>query len=149
MSLIVLMKFTISGYLHSLFKEKTNNTFIQLFRYTFAGGIAFIVDFGSLFCLTEFFSIHYLISAAFAFILGLTTNYLLSIIWVFSSRNVGKKWLEFIIFAIIGIIGLGMNEFVIWFFTEKAMFHYLLSKIISTIIVYSWNFFARKYLLFK
>lgn len=135
--------------LNELLFSKTDNTLIQLFRYTFVGGFAFIIDFGSLFILTEFFHVYYLISAAIAFLLGLTTNYFLSILWVFDKRTVQSRWIEFCIFGFIGLIGLGLNELIIWFFTEKIRFHYLISKIISTIIVYCWNFFARKLTLFR
>ena len=71
--------------LKNLFVNKTDNTVVQLFRYTFVGGVAFIFDFGSLFILTEYIKIYYLVSAAIAFIIGLTINYLLSISWVFSN----------------------------------------------------------------
>lgn len=135
--------------IRSLFKEKTNSTAIQLLRYTFVGGIAFFVDFGSLYAFTEFMHIHYLASAALAFCFGLLTNYFLSIFWVFDKRKTEKKYLEFMIFGLIGIIGLGLNELIIWIFTEQIHFHYLLSKVASTFFVYLWNFFARKYTLFK
>ncbi|OPX29064.1 MAG: polysaccharide synthesis protein GtrA [Candidatus Cloacimonas sp. 4484_143] len=135
--------------LNKLFVKKTNNTLIQLFRYTFVGGIAFVVDFVSLYLLTEFAGFHYLYSAAIAFILGLIINYILSILWVFNGRTVNKKIIEIIIFAVIGIIGLGLNELMIWFFTEQLTIYYLYSKLISTVIVYFWNFLARKYILYN
>ena len=135
--------------LNKLFIKKTDNTLIQLFRYTFVGGIAFVVDFSSLYILTEFAGLHYLYSAAIAFILGLIINYILSILWVFKSRAVNKKIFEIIIFAVIGIIGLGLNELIIWFSTEKFKLYYLYSKLISTAIVYFWNFLARKYILYN
>ena len=135
--------------IEQLLKNKTNDTLIQLFRYTFVGCLAFIFDFGLLFILTEYFNIYYLISAAIAFLLGLTINYLLSIIWIFEKRSIKSKHIEFIIFALIGIIGLALNEFFIWFFTEIANTHYLYSKLISTALVYLWNFFIRKYSLFR
>ena len=31
-----------------IFYEKTNNLFVQLFRYVFVGGVAFVVDWGSM-----------------------------------------------------------------------------------------------------
>jgi len=133
----------------NLLKKHTDNTFIQLFRYTFVGGIAFIVDFLTLFIFTEIFSIHYLVSAAMAFLLGLATNYILSIVWVFSRHTISNKWYELGIFALIGIVGLGLNEFFIWIFTESFHLYYLLSKIVSTVLVYLWNFFARKFILFR
>lgn len=135
--------------LAKLLKNRTDNTSIQLLRYTFVGGIAFIVDFFSLFVFTEIFTIYYLISAAIAFLLGLATNYFLSIVWVFYRHTLSNRWYEFGIFALIGIVGLGLNEFFIWFFTEHIHFHYLLSKIVSTVFIYLWNFFARKFILFR
>lgn len=132
-----------------LLKDKTDNTLIQLFRYTFVGGIAFIIDFSTLYILTEIFNIYYLFSAALAFLLGLAVNYILSILWVFKFRIIKSRYVEFIIFGIIGIIGLGLNELIIWTFTEFVGFHYMASKIVSTIIIYLWNFFARKYILYN
>jgi putative flippase GtrA len=132
-----------------LLKNQTNNTLIQLFRYSFVGGFAFIVDFSLLVILTEFCGIYYLISTAIALTIGLSINYYLSVIWVFDKRKLANRSIEFTLFAIIGIIGLGLNELFIWLFTEFAGFHYLISKIISTAIVYLWNFFARKFILFN
>lgn len=135
--------------IEQLFKNSTNNTFIQLFRYTFVGGFAFIFDFGSLYILTEYLNVYYLLSAAIAFLLGLAINYFLSVIWVFGKRSIKSKHVEFVIFALIGIFGLALNELIIWFFTEVVNIHYLYSKLISTALVYLWNFFIRKFTLFS
>ena len=132
-----------------LFRSKTDNTIIQFVRYIFVGGIAFIVDIGSLYVFTDIFDIYYLFSAAIAFILGLTVNYILSITWVFSKRKIRSKQFEFGIFVIVGVVGLGINEFIIWFFTEYLHFYYLVSKIFSASVVLMWNFSARKFLLFR
>ncbi len=132
-----------------LFKSETNNTLVQLFRYTLVGGIAFLFDFGSLYFLTDWLYVHYLVSAALAFLVGITVNYLLSIAWVFQVRTMKNVWVEISIFTMIGIVGLGVNEIIIWFFTELVEFHYLISKLFSTVSVYLWNFFTRKLLLFR
>ena len=132
-----------------LFKDKTGNTLIQLFRYGFVGGIAFLVDYGILYALTEFFGLHYLLSATIAFIFGLVTNYLLSVVWVFNSHKAESRWTEFTVFALIGIIGLGLNALIMYLCTDVLAIHYLISKLISTVIVFFWNFFARKTILFK
>ncbi len=137
------------GLRHSLSKDKTDSTLIQLFRYTFVGGIAFLVDFGALYALTEGAGIYYLVSAALSFCLGLLANYGLSVAWVFPRRRLGRRWAEFAIFGLIGLVGLGCNELTIWVLTDKLKMHYLMSKIASTVCVYLWNFFARKYTLFS
>jgi putative flippase GtrA len=140
---------SISIRIGSFLFAKSDKTSTQFLRYIFVGGIAYAVDFGSLFFLTEVIKIHYLISAAIAFILGLLTNYTLSIFWVFARRALTNKQMEFLIFAVIGLVGLGLNEGIIWFFTDLVHFHYLISKVFSAIVVFSWNFFARKRILFS
>ncbi|MBT9151516.1 MAG: hypothetical protein DDT40_01712 [candidate division WS2 bacterium] len=139
----------VTNSLDKLLKDGTDNTSIQLFRYVFVGGVAFLVDFGSLYLLTEFFGIYYLTSAAIAFLLGLITNYILSISWVFNKRTLNNIKIEFGVFTIIGIVGLALNVVFIWVFTEKLQLYYLYSKIISAVIILFWNFFARKFTLFR
>lgn len=131
-----------------LFKEPTHNVFIQLFRYLFVGGTAFVVDFGLLWVLTEYCNLHYLLAAALSFIAGLITNYALSVRWVFHERVLHSRVVEFSVFVIIGVVGLGLNEAIIWLITEWLRCHYIASKIISAVVVFFWNFMARKYLLF-
>jgi putative flippase GtrA len=133
----------------SVLGSRTNNLFIQLFRYTIVGGFAFMIDIGTLALLTETFHIHYLVSAGFAFTLGLITNYSLSVMWVFDKRSLSNRYVEFITFTAIGLAGLALNEFFMWFFTEKVSFHYMISKLVSTFFIYAWNFSIRKLLLFR
>jgi len=134
--------------LNKLFFIKTNNAYIQFFRSTFVGAIATVADMGLLYILTDFAHIHYLISTGIAFILGTIVNYVLSIFWVFKEKKLKSKAAEFIIFSIIGVIGLLLNELFMWLFTDIAGLHYLLSKIIATIIVFLFNFLTRKKFLF-
>lgn len=131
-----------------LLKEPTGDAWIQLFRYFFVGGTAFAVDFGLLWVFTEWGGLHYLLSAALSFAGGLTVNYLLSVWWVFSDHVLRSRIVEFAAFVLIGMIGLCLNEAIIWCATERLHFHYLSSKIVSTAVVFFWNFMARKYVLF-
>lgn len=135
--------------LSEIFLNKTNHFFVQLFRYAFVGGIAFAADFFLLFLLTDKLHVYYLLSATTSFIIGLFVNYVLSVLWVFQARTFKNKWIEFLLFGIIGVIGLSMNDFFIWLFTEVVGFYYLKSKIISAVFVFFWNFIARKLTLFN
>ena len=136
-------------WLDKLFKAPTESTFIQLFRYGFVGGLAFLVDYGTMVLLTEFAGMHYLLAATISFILGLITNYLLSITWVFNQHKLNNRWVEFLLFAFIGVVGLGLNDAIMFLCTERCGIHYTLSKIIATATVFFWNFLARKLILFK
>lgn len=132
-----------------LFRESSTDVGRQLFRYALVGGVAFAADYGTLWALTEYAGLYHLISAAVAFVVGLVVNYLLSIWWVFTVSRFDKAWFEFAVFAIIGIIGLGLNEAIIYVGTDVMDLHYMLSKVISTGLVFFWNFFARRTLLFQ
>jgi len=135
--------------LEALFRIPTDSTLVQFFRYSVVGGGAFVIDFSSLYVLTEYAGIYYLTSAAIAFLLGLLASYLLSIVWVFNRRTVERRWVEFGVFALIGVVGLGLNELFIWFFTEHFHLYYMISKLVATGLVLIWNFAARKFLLFR
>ena len=135
--------------LRYLFVEPTTNIWLQLLRYGFVGGVAFVADYGTLFLLTHYAGMHYLWSAAVAFAIGLTVNYLLSISWVFNRNRSAKPWVEFMVFTLIGVVGLGLNELIMYVATDLLSMHYMLSKLISTALVFCWNFFARKLIIFK
>ena len=126
-----------------------NSTLVQMARYLVVAMIAFAVDFGALFVFTHYAGIHYLISNALGFVLGVVTNYGLSVRWVFSHRAVADWRAEATIFTVIGLAGLGFNEVIIWFVTEVLGVHYLVSKLISTGMVFFFNFFLRKFFLFN
>ncbi|MFK7931245.1 MAG: GtrA family protein [Myxococcota bacterium] len=129
--------------------SRTDHLWTQLARYVVVGGLAFVVDFGAMIALTELAGIPYLGSAAIAFLLGLITNYVLSIGWVFNRRAVDKPWAEFALFTTIGVFGLVFNEGILWALTGGLGVWYPVSKIVSTAVVFGWNFTARKVLLFR
>lgn len=141
-----------NSYFARLLNGSTDNLFVQLFRYAFVGGAAFVADYGTLWLLTEYAGLHYQLSGAIAFIIGLTLNYILSTRWVFDSaadayKDHTVKVVEFILYAVIGIIGLALNAGIMWVFTGMLALHYMASKLISTVIVFIWNFLARRTLM--
>ena len=130
--------------LNILFLEKTNKIWLQFFRYIFVGGISAVINILTLFILTDIFKIYYILSSILGFILGLIVNYLLSKLLVFTKESFNNKKKEFVSYAIIGVIGLGIDTLFMYIFTSLIEIYYLLSKIISTIITFIWNFGARK-----
>jgi putative flippase GtrA len=130
--------------INKLFKQPTDNIFIQLFRYVFVGGTAFLVDFFFLYFFSDVCGIYYLISAVLSFIISVLVNYVMSTRWVFNQDNIENKVLEFNLFILISTIGLVFTEILLYFFTDIIGLYYLIAKIISAIIVLFWNFLARR-----
>lgn len=138
--------------------EKQKKLIKEFIRYFFVGGSAFLVDFGVLVLTREFIfkgmgETGILIATALGFIAGLIFNYILSILFVFDNAKEkikGKEVSTFIIFGIIGIIGLGLTELGMWFgivlFGQQA---YTIVKVFVAAVVLLWNFLARKIIIFK
>ena len=132
--------------INKLLFDDTNNGLIQFIRYFFVGGIAAVVNIGSLYIFSSILLINYIVGNIFAFILGLVVNYLLSKKYVFTKSNSLNKFFEFVMYSIIGVLGLLFDTFMLWLFTSKIGLYYMLSKIISTMLTFVWNFLARKIL---
>jgi putative flippase GtrA len=135
--------------LRRLFVQKTDRFSLHFMRGVFSSNIAFALDFGLLVFLTEVVRLHYLISNGIGFMAGTTLLYVLSVFWVFSRRSIQSRHLEYWLFIVIGVVGVGLNELLIWVFTEKVHVYYLYSKIIAGCTVFFWNFLSRRYILFR
>lgn len=136
--------------LDPLFRGRTPNLWVQLFRYFVSGASAVIVDASLLALLTELFGEGLLLLwTALSFSVGLLVTYLFSILWVFDSRNLDSRAAEMTVFALIGVVGLGLTEMLMWLFAGRLGLHYLISKGITVVLVFIWNFVAKKTLLFR
>ncbi len=117
--------------------------FKQLFRFGIVGFTAFLIDAGLLYVLTEFVSIHYLISSTISFIISLIYNYLLSIFWVFDVKK-KQTYKEVLLFTILSVVGLGINQLILYIGVDLLHIYYMICKVIATIIVMVYNFITRK-----
>ncbi len=121
----------------------------QLLRSMGTSLAAFAVDFAVLALLTEAARVHYLVSAGISFLLGTTVSYFLATRLVFPVRRRKSRLVEYALFVLVGVVGLGLNEGLLWTLTEKARIYYLGSKVIAACLIFFWNFGARKLLLFR
>ena len=126
----------ISSFVHS-------KIFKQLFRFGIVGFTAFLIDAGLLFILTEFCHIHYLISSIISFVVSLVYNYILSIFWVFDVQK-KQTYKEVLLFIILSIIGLGLNQLIMYLGVDLLHIYYMFCKVLATIIVMTYNFITRK-----
>jgi len=118
-------------------------------RFGIVGALAFLIDYGLLVLLTQIFSINYLVSATISFIVSLIFNYLASMRFVFVRRDDLSRHREFIIFVILSVIGLGINDLLMWLGVSWLAVDYRLTKLAVTVIVMLWNFVSRKIFLDK
>ncbi len=134
--------------LDSLRISPSNFPSVQLIRSLAVSVIALAVDFGLLLYLKEIVGLNYLVAATISYCAGLVVNYRLSVTWVFANRKLHNKHAEFTIFTVISLIGLVLNGLILTVFVQQAHVDYRVAKLIATVVVFFWNFFARKKILY-
>jgi putative flippase GtrA len=121
----------------------------EFVRYFAASALALGVDFSLYVGGVKYLGLHYLVSAVIGFLSGLAVVYLLSIRWVFAHRSIGRSWKkEFVLFTVVGILGMLLNEAILYMGVDWLSFDYRLAKVASAGIVFTFNFSVRKLLLF-
>lgn len=133
-----------ADFLHKLLKQRSSHPLVQLFRYGLVVAIAFPIDFGLLYIFTSKWHMYYVLSATLSFTISMIANFILSVMWVFT-RNTGRTMaMEAMIFGVIGFVGLGITDLIIWIFTSSFGLNYLVSKLIAVMVVFFWSFGARR-----
>ena len=69
-------------------------------------------------------------------------------LWVFPKSRLKSRAAEFSIFVVIGLAGMGLNELLLWLFTDVLLLSYLASRLISAVVGYIWKYVLRKAMLF-
>lgn len=117
--------------------------FLQVIRFGIVGVIAAFVDVGVLVALKELMLFDVLIASAISFGVSVTVNYILSMTFVFKSKN-ENKLREFVLFVLLSIGGLCLNQFILWIGVRFTSVYYLIVKLLAMIIVPVYNFVTRK-----
>lgn len=119
--------------------ENFEHIFWLFVKFAVVGGSGVIVDFSITYLLKEKAEINRYIANSIGFIIAATTNYFLNRWWTFQSHDprVGQEYFTFIGIAIIGLL---INNAMLYLFHEKAKIHFYLSKLMAIGIVTIWNF---------
>lgn len=115
----------------------------KIINFGIVGIIATVIDFISLYIMHSVFSLNLYFSITIAFVLSLFFNFILSMKFVFQNNKNLSILKQIIIFTITAIIGLLINQIVIYLLSELLSVHYMISKILATIIVMIFNFVSR------
>ena len=116
-------------------------------KFGVVGVIAFIIDYGLLALLTEVFGVNYLVSATISFTASVIFNYLASMRYVFTHKEGMSRRREFIIFVVLSVIGLILNDGIVLALNKGLSIEANVAKIAATALVMIYNFVTRKILL--
>lgn len=134
----------------------------QLVKFGIVGIISFGIDFLVFSFVNYILGVHYLIASFFGFTISVIANYLLSMKYVFERKEDLDRRSEFVIFVVLSVVGLILNEIFIYacvdgIYMRKLALQKLISvesaefagKIIATGLVMIYNFISRKIFLEK
>jgi len=112
---------------------------LRFVRFGIVGASGMVVDFGITWLCKEKLHWNKYLSNSLGFILAATNNYFWNRLWTFQSESV-EIVREYSTFVLIALVGLGLNNLIIWLLHEKARLNFYLSKLIAIGCVMVWNF---------
>lgn len=129
---------------HIKLSKQHENLLIQIFKFAIVGGIATVIDFVFLYIYREFCHFPVLVSNTLSFCISVIYNYIASVKWVFDVNKEKDAKKQFIIFIVFSVMGLLLNDLIMWISIDFLTIYYLFAKIIATFIVMVFNFVTRK-----
>ena len=121
---------------------------IQALKYGLAAFGGFLADYTALLALKEWFGMHYLIAVPIAFVIGIAVNYLIGIWLVFRRGNL-PLIRELLLFVTISLTALAITEGSMYLLTDISRIDYRISRLISGVVTYLFNFFSRRFVIYR
>lgn len=120
----------------------------QFIKFAVVGGSGVFVDFGVTYILKEWGRVNKYIANSAGFLCAATSNYVLNRLWTFGSidPNIARQYSVFIGIA---LVGLAINNGVIYVLNDRAKLNFYLSKLIAIGVVTFWNFFMNYFFNFR
>ena len=134
-----------------MFSKKNIKQFLSYFG---VGGVSALVEWAVFSLLEYLFDMPYLLATILAFLFSPTTNWFLGRTFTFrESAYKEKRGKEIFLVFLVSAIGLGFNLLLMYLFVDVIGMNTNLlktiAKILSTGIVFIWNFLSRKLWIYK
>ena len=119
----------------------------KFIKFCLVGTLGLIIDFSSTYLLKEKFQFNKYLANSVGFCLAVTSNYFLNKYWTFQDLSLayisqGTK------FFLISVIGLLLNNQIIYLLINRRKWNFYVSKLIAILIVVIWNFLANTFYTF-
>lgn len=153
----------------------------QILKFCVVGGLSFVIDFAVYTLVIKImdWNYAYMVAGVAGFTISLIFNYFASMAFVFERKDNADKRVEFIIFLVLSLIGMGLNSLILWvcvdliygnsagvqnliaglfdwlsgigitFFKDAKELTDIIAKFVATAIVMIYNFISRKMTLEK
>lgn len=114
---------------------------LKFLKFGVVGASGVGVDFGITWLCRQPLKLNQYLANSLGFSFAVVSNFLLNRIWTFHSQDpaVGTQFTKF---AVIAVMGLGLNNGIIYYLNERRGINFWWAKLIATGIVMIWNFWA-------
>ena len=113
----------------------------KLVRFGLVGISGMAIDFGVTWLCKEKIRINKYIANSTGFTCALINNYLLNRYWTFTSTGTPIIY-QFTKFLLVSLIGLGINNLLLYLFVRNTKYNFYLLKLCVIGIVFIWNYSA-------
>ena len=120
---------------------------VKLIKFCIVGFSGLIIDFLTTWLLKEKLKTHKYLANSLGFILAVSSNYALNRIWTFESVN-SSIANEYAAFLMVSLIGLLINNAILFLVHERFKQDFYLSKLIAIVLTTFWNFLANYFYTF-
>lgn len=130
-----------------MFDFLTKTFILKFFKFGAVGLSGLLVDYAFTYLFKEIFKVQKYVANSIGFTIAATSNYVLNRIWTFESDN-PEIITEYSSFLIISLIGLGLNNLILWMIVSRFKINFYLAKFFAICVVTLWNFFANFFITF-
>ena len=122
---------------------------MKIIRYFFVGGLSAVIDISLFTIFAGYFKFPWFFVSVITFIIATLVNYFLSIRFVFESGSRYKKHHEILGVFIVSTLALLLNQLFLFLFIEKMHVHLVIAKCITTGMLFLWNYYGRRKIIFR
>lgn len=121
----------------------TTDSLWKFIKFGIVGFSGVFVDFGITWLCRELLGLNQYVANSTGFLTAVISNYIFNRIWTFKSTD-PRIAAQFAKFLGISLVGLVLNNGIIYLLNEQFGMDFYLSKLIATAVVTVWNFGANK-----
>ncbi len=121
---------------------------LKFLKFGVVGLLGTVIDFFFTWLCKEKLKWNKFLSNSIGFTLAASFNYILNRIWTFESANPDVRR-EYFSFFVISLIGLGLNNLIIYLLNEKMKMNFYVAKVFAIAFVMIWNFVANYLFTFR
>ncbi len=113
----------------------------KFLKFGVVGFTGVFVDFGITWFCREKLRLNQYLANSTGFMCAVVSNYVLNRVWTFESHD-PSVMMQFSKFLIASLIGLALNNGIIYLLNERYRVNFYVAKLAATAVVTLWNFWA-------